>query len=233
GKCDQTCREGPPQDGERTVILRRVGTVGSVGLAYHMPAASHPDWAPLNLLGGIISQSPNGRLHQALVESKLATTASASAGNNHDPGLFTANASTDPDKLEIVKEALIKTIENLGAMPFTTEEVEKAKVRNKRAEEMRQSNAQAMSQALSSAASLGDWRLLFVQRDRISAVTAEDVNRVANTYFKKHNRTVGVYIPEKTPQRLAISPAPAIDTIVKDYKGGSVGAAGEAFDTSP
>ncbi|HKA06904.1 MAG TPA: pitrilysin family protein [Gemmataceae bacterium] len=232
-KLDQTYTEEPPQDGERTVILRRVGTVGSVGLAYHIPAASHPDWAPLNLLGGIISQSPNGRLHQALVESKLATTASARAGNNHDPGLFTANASTDPDKLEIVKEALIKTIENLGAMPFTTEEVEKAKVRNKRAEEMRQSNAQAMSQALSSAASLGDWRLLFVQRDRISAVTAEDVNRVANTYFKKHNRTVGVYIPEKTPQRLAISPAPAIDTIVKDYKGGSVGAAGEAFDTSP
>src|SRR5262245_51168020 len=232
-KLDQTYTEEPAQDGERTVILRRVGTVGSVGLAYHMPAASHPDWAPLNLLGGIISQSPNGRLYHALVESKLATNASARGGNNHDPGLFTANASAEPDKLEVVKETLIKTIENLGETQFTADEVEKAKVRTKRAEEMRQSNAQAMSQALSSAASLGDWRLLFVQRDRIAAVTADDVNRVANTYFKKHNRTVGVYIPEKTPQRLAIAPAPAIDTIVKDYKGGSVGAAGEAFDTSP
>src|SRR5262245_34565682 len=50
-KLDQTYTEEPPQDGERSVILRRVGTVGSVGLAYHMPAASHADWAPLNLLG--------------------------------------------------------------------------------------------------------------------------------------------------------------------------------------
>jgi zinc protease len=232
-KLDQTYTEEPAQDGERTVILRRVGTVGSVGLAYHVPAASHPDWAPLNLLGGIISQSPNGRLYHALVESKLATSASARAGNNHDPGLFTASASAEPEKLDVVKETLIKTIEDLGATPFTAEEVERAKVRNKRAEEMRQSNAQAMSQALSSASSLGDWRLLFIQRDRIAAVTTDDVNRVAKTYFQKHNRTVGIYIPEKQPQRLAISPAPAMDTLVKDYKGGSVGTAGEAFDTSP
>jgi zinc protease len=70
---DQTYTEEPPQDGERTVILRRVGTVGSVGVAYHTPSASHTDWAPLNLLGGILSQSPNGRLYKALVEPKLAT----------------------------------------------------------------------------------------------------------------------------------------------------------------
>jgi zinc protease len=232
-KLDQTYTEEPPQDGERTVTLRRVGTVGSVGLAYHMPAAGHPDWAPLSLLGGIISQSPNGRLYQALVESKLATAASARGANNHDPGLFLASASAEPDKLDAVKETLIDVMENLGAKPFTTEEVERAKVRNKRAEEMRQSNAQAMSQALSSASALGDWRLLFVQRDRIAAATADDVNRVAKTYFQRPNRTVGVYIPEKKPARLAITPAPALDTIVKDYKGGSVGAAGEAFDASP
>ena len=63
-KLDATYTEEPPQDGERTVTLRRVGAVGSVGVAYHVPAASHADWAPLSLLGGIISQSPNGRLLQ-------------------------------------------------------------------------------------------------------------------------------------------------------------------------
>jgi len=232
-KLDPTYTEEPPQDGERTVILRRVGTVGSVGLAYHVPAAAHPDWAPLSLLGGIISQSPNGRLYHALVESKLATGASARAGNNHDPALFTANASAEPDKLETVKEKLIETMENLAATPFTADEVERAKVRNKRNEERLQSNAQAMSQALSSAAALGDWRLLFIQRDRIAAVTADDVNRVARTYFQRPNRTVGIYIPEKQPRRIAIAPAPALDTLVKDYKGGTVGSAGEAFDASP
>src|SRR5207248_2287542 len=94
-------------------------------------------------------------------------------------------------------------------------------------------NSSQMAQALSSASALGDWRLLFIQRDRIAAVTADDVNRVAKTYFQRANRTVGVYIPTKEPERVAISEAPKLDTIVKDYKGGTTIAAGEAFDTSP
>jgi zinc protease len=232
-KLDATYTEEPAQDGERTVTLRRVGAVGSVGLAYHVPAASHADWAPLNLLGGIISQSPNGRLYKALVESKLATNASGRSDNSHDPGLFFASASCEPDKLEAVRDALVNTLESLGDVPFTEDEVNKAKVRNKRNAEMLQSNSQQMSQALSSAASHGDWRLLFIQRDRIAEVTAADVNRVAKAYFQKPNRTVGLYIPAKETTRLAVPNAPSIDLVVKDYKGGAVAEAGEAFDPSP
>src|SRR5712675_2247421 len=58
--------EEPPQDGERAVVLRRVGTVGSVAAAYHIPAAAHDDWAPLSVLAGTVSQQPNGRLYKAL-----------------------------------------------------------------------------------------------------------------------------------------------------------------------
>ena len=207
-KLDATYTEEPPQDGERTVTLRRVGAVGSVGVAYHVPSASHADWAPLSLLGGIISQSPNGRLYKALVESKLATSASARSDNSHDPGLFFASASCPPEKLDAVRDALVKTLESLGDVPFTDDEVNKAKVRSKRNAEMLQSNSQAMAQALSSASSHGDWRLLFIQRDRVAAVTAADVNRVAKTYFQKPNRTVGVYIPAKESTRLAVPNAP-------------------------
>jgi zinc protease len=232
-KLDPTYTEEPPQDGERSVTLRRVGTVASVGVAYHMPAASHADWAALNLLGGIISQSPNGRLHKALVESKLANTANARADNQHDPGLFFASANCAPEALDSVRETLVKTVETLGEVPFTEDEVNKAKIRNKRNAETLQSNASQMSQSLSSSSSHGDWRLLFIQRDQIAAVTAADVNRVAKTYFQKPNRTVGVYIPSNESTRLSVPAAPAIELVVKDYKGGTVGAAGEAFDPSP
>src|SRR5262245_48344097 len=232
-RLDATYTEEPPQDGERTVTLRRVGAVGSVGVAYHVPSASQADWAPLSLLGGIISQAPNGRLYKALVESKLATNASARSDNSHDPGLFFASASCDPEKLDAVRDALVATIESLGDVPFTDDEVNKAKARSKRQAETLQSNSQAMSQALSGSSSHGDWRLLFIQRDRVADVTAADVNRVAKTYLRKPNRTVGVYIPTKEATRLAVPPAPPIDLVVKDYKGGAVGAAGEAFDPSP
>src|SRR5947209_10540468 len=108
-----TYTEEPPQDGERTVVLRRVGTVGSVGVVYHIPAAAHADWAPLSLLAGILSQQPNGRLYKALVESKKAASANAFAGNNHDPGLFTASAQAEPGKLDTVRDTLLQTLEGL------------------------------------------------------------------------------------------------------------------------
>ena len=228
-----TYTEEPPQDGERTVILRRVGSVGTVGVAYHIPAAAHADWAPLSLLAGILSQQPNGRLYQALVESKKATSAGASAGNNHDPALFTASAQAEAGKIDAVRDTLIRTLEGMSGVPFTSAEVDKAKVRSRRFQERLQSNSSAMAQALSSASALGDWRLLFLQRDHIAAVTAEDVNRVARTYFHQPNRTVGIYIPQDRPQRLAIPTAPALDTLVKHYQGGNAAAAGEVFDPTP
>jgi zinc protease len=153
--------------------------------------------------------------------------------NAHDPGLFFASVSCAPEKLDQVRDSLVSTLESLGDVPFTEAEVSLAKVRNKRTAEQLQANAQAMSQALSSASSHGDWRLVFVQRDRVAAVTAADVNRVAKTYFQKPNRTVGVYIPSKESTRLAVPSAPPIDLVVKDYKGGAVAASGEAFDPSP
>ncbi|MFO0798524.1 MAG: pitrilysin family protein [Gemmataceae bacterium] len=232
-KLDATYTEEPPQDGERTVVLRRVGTVGAVAAAYHIPSASHPDWAPLSLLAGIISQSPNGRLHKALVESKLTTGAFARADNAHDPGLFFASAQAEAAQLDAARDTLLKVLESLGDTPFTADEVEKAKLRAKRNSEGLPANASGMAMALSSASALGDWRLLFVQRDRLAAVTADDVNRVAKTYFPKHNRTVGVFIPETEPKRLAVPAAPPVATIVKDFKGGATVAAGEAFDHTP
>ena len=154
--------EEPAQDGERLVSLRRVGKVGSVAVAYHMPSAAHADWAPLSVLAGLLSQQPNGRLYKALVESRKATSASAFAGNNHDPGLFTVSAQPEPGQLDAVRDTLLATLENLAALPFEKAEVDKAKVRSRRSAELRQLDSSAMAQALSSASALGDWRLLFV-----------------------------------------------------------------------
>src|SRR5947209_7716446 len=59
-KLDDTYTEEPPQDGERTVILRRVGKVGIVGAAYHIPSASHPDYSALQVLSTILVSGGGG-----------------------------------------------------------------------------------------------------------------------------------------------------------------------------
>ena len=132
-------------------MLRRVGTVGSVGVAYHIPAAAHPDWAPLSLLGGIISQPPNGRLYKALVESKKATSADRLRRQQPRPRpvhrLGPGRAGPARRRPRHAGEDARKP----GDVPFTEDEVDKAKVRSKRNAEMLQSNSTAMAQALSSA----------------------------------------------------------------------------------
>ena len=232
-KLDAPYTEEPAQDGERFVTLRRVGSVGSVMAAYHMPAASHTDWAPLSVLASVLSESKVGRLDAVLVETKLATNASASADNSYDPGLFTVSAEPTEGNLEKVKETLLHIMDTLGDAAFSEEAVERAKTRSRRRSEQLLSNAQAMSGALSSAAALGDWRLLFLQRDRIASVTYADVNRVAKLYFPAFNRTVGVFIPADAPQRMTVPSVGSIADVVKDYRGGTAVASGEEFDPSP
>ena len=229
-KLDAPYTEEPPQDGERFVSLKRVGAVGCVIAAYHMPAASHQDWAPLNVLASVLSESKIGRLDAILVETKLATSASAGADNSHDPGLFTLFAEPTEGNLETLRQKLLETMDIIGAEPFTEDAVDRAKLRAKRRTDQLLSSASAMSSALSSAAALGDWRLLFLQRDRVAMVTAADVNRVAQTYFPEYNRTVGMFYPTDTPKRMSIPAVNSIADVVKDYTGGTAIESGEAFE---
>ena len=229
----KTYTEEPAQDGERYVELRRVGEIGSAIAAYHIPAASHPDWAPLSILASVLSEDKVGLLEKVLVESKIATSASARSDNAHDPGLFTFSVQPAEDNLEQAKELLLNTIDGLADVDVDSDAVERAKIRSQRSSERLMTDANRMASALSSAASLGDWRLLFVQRDRIQEVTVEDVKRVAQTYFPPHNRTVGTFIPSDSPMRMSIPMVASINDVVKDYKGGEAMASGEVFDPSP
>src|SRR5437867_6076340 len=127
-KLDTTWTEEPPQDGERLVTLRRVGDVGAVEVAYHIPSGPHPDTAALQVLANILSTQPSGRLYKALVETKKAASASAFARGEHDPGLLSADAEVPRDNsMDEVRELLLSTVEQIGTKGVTAEEVNRAK----------------------------------------------------------------------------------------------------------
>ncbi len=86
---------------------------------------------------------------------------------------------------------------------------------------------------LSEWAAAGDWRLFFLNRDRVEKVTAADVNRVAAKYLTRNNRTVGVYYPTAKPERASIPTTPNVAKLLEGYKGHSVLAKGESFEPTP
>src|SRR5438874_8071723 len=127
-KLDNTWTEEPPQDGERQVILRRIGDVGSVELAYHIPAGPHPDMAALQVLANVLSTQPSGRLYKVLVETKKAASASAFARGEHDPGLLMIEAEVREAKgVDEVRDSILSIVEEIGSKGVTTEEVNRAR----------------------------------------------------------------------------------------------------------
>jgi zinc protease len=224
----------PTQEGERSVTLRRVGSVQGIIAAYHIPAALHPDMAPLWVMAQVLGAPQTGRLYKALVDSQKAVAASMSAQDQHDPGVAMAFAQLKPEQsIDDAQQIMLKTIEGLASNPPTQEEVDRAKGRILKNIELTFTNSQSMAIMLAGDVGTGDWRGFFLLRDEVGKVTPADVARVAKTYLKSSNRTLGEFIPTATPDRAEIPTTPDVAARFKDYKGGETIQQGEVFDPTP
>jgi zinc protease len=233
-KLDKTYTEEPPQDGERTVTLRRVGEIGIVAAVYHVPSGGHPDIAALDVLATILSSPPSGRLYKALVETKKATEVSASASNWHDPGVFEVEAEVRKgDSLDAVREILVDVTEKSGSTQFPDDEVNRAKLRLLKQRELAAADTSRIAVQLSDWASQGDWRLYFLNRDQIEKVTPKDVQEVAQRYLRRENRTLGMFIPTDKSEKTEIPETPDLAKVLTGYKGRQETTVGEAFDVAP
>ena len=224
----------PTQDGERSVSLRRVGDVQFALAGYHVPAGADPDFAAIDLIVQILGDTTSGRLHKALVEAKKAAMTFGGDFQLHDPGMafFAAQVRQDAS-LDAARDGVIQTVEGIVQMPPTSEELERARANLLKQIDLDLNSSDRVGLQLSEWIGMGDWRLLFLHRDRLKAATIADVQRAAAKYFKPSNRTVGLFIPTPKPDRSEIPPVPDLAAMLKDYKGSEVVAAGEAFDPTP
>ena len=245
---DQTYTVEPTQDGQRFVELRRVGEGQDLMIAYHGPAAGHPDSAALQVLAGIMSGGggggrggrgggggADGRLTKALVDTKLANSASMNFRGQHDPGLIMLSASLSKDQsLDEVRKRMIETLNDVVKNPPTQQEVERVTTGLLRNLEDSLSDPQSIATgALNQAVADGDWRLMFLQHDRLKDVGPRDVVRVAKAYLKDSNMTVGYYIPDAAPDRTVVPPTPDLDALLKNYKSTVTISHAEVFDPTP
>jgi zinc protease len=225
----------PTQDGERLVTLQRVGDVQALAAAYHVPSGTDPASGAVDILTEILTATPSGRLYKALVETKKATEVGGYFMELHDPGFVLFNAEVRQDQnIDEAKTALVQTLDAAaGSAPITKEEVERARGTILKNVDLMLNNADRVGLNLSEYIGEGDWRLFFLERDRVRKATVEDVQKAAAAYLKPSNRTLGVFIPTAKPDRAEVPPPVLAADVVKDYKGDAAIAAGEAFDPSP
>jgi zinc protease len=226
--------EEPVQDGERQVTLRRVGDTQWLADLYHTVPAAHPDAVAIEAAVAVMTVTPGGRLYQALVEAKKATSVDDFVYNGHDPGfaIFLVNVPNQ-DPIDTAREVMLRTVEGIKARPVSVAELDRVRIKALQSIDDSINNPQRLGIALSQSIAEGDWRLFFLRRDQWRKVTPADVDRVATAYFKPANRTIGAFIPDASPERSPSPPTVDVAAMVKDYKGDAAVAAGETFDATP
>jgi zinc protease len=199
----------PEQKGERRVYVQKVSvTTPNVMLAFHVPETGSPDWRALELMSDILGAGRSSRLRQALIdEQQVATRVFTNLDESFDPGLFVvyavANRGAAADELE---QAMVAELNRLAAGGVTEDEL--TKVKNRRLVDFHRAMATINGKANTIGTYelfYGDYRRLFTAPEEYEQVTTDDIRRVAETYLRKANRTVGVLAAEEDTDDVALT----------------------------
>jgi zinc protease len=166
-------------------------------VAYHIPAYGHPDLHALQVLENLLANGQSSRLYQDLVYQKaIAQDVGTYMSKQINPSLFLMYGTLLPGKQPAaLEEALYAQIERLKSEPVSARELQKAKNQVEASFLFGQQKAEQVANVLGEAATLKDYRLANQVVDHVRSVSAEDVMRVAKTYFTKENRSVVTLIP--------------------------------------
>jgi predicted Zn-dependent peptidase len=197
----------PDQRGERRVEVE-FDAEPTLIIGYHKPSLGHPDDDVFDVIDAVLTDGLTSRLHQKLVrEQRIAASVSSDANypGVRAPNLFIISATPlAPHTTAEVEAAIYDELERLKREPVSSKELEKV-INNLDADMVRtlRSNSGLASQLALYQAVAGDWRYILKSRDKVAAVTAADIQRVAAQYFTKSNRTVGMLVKKGPAKTLA------------------------------
>ena len=190
----------PEQVGERRLVIHKAAELPLLEIAYHVPRTDSPDYYALNILRTILFDGESSRMYLRLVDKdQIALDVSSRLSMAFDPTLLVILAQpkegVDPQSCE---KAIYEELERAKGATVSDRELEKAK--NIRLAQFYKEVETISGRANTIGAYevfFGDYQKFFDAGKNYSAVTKEDVQRVAKSYFGANNRTVGTLMPEK------------------------------------
>jgi zinc protease len=188
--------EEPAQSGERRVIVRRPGELGTVIIAHKVPNGREADQPALDMMDAILSSGKNARLYRALVDQGMALNAGAGTDLHRDLSLHTVYAVLAPGAThDQVEKALMAEINKIAADGVTAAEVARVKQQYIAADAYKRDGTAAIAGEINEWIAVGDWTLYVTFPQKVQQVTPADVQRVARQYFKQDQSTTGWFIP--------------------------------------
>src|SRR5687767_12707842 len=188
----------PPQKQERRVRLEESWPLPAVVVAHHITYDGHPDSYPLHIASKVLSDGQSSRIYKKLVYEKQIALAAFGGGNIiEDPNLFFAVAIVQPNHTpEEAAAALIAELDRLKAEPISDAELQQAKNQFARDYIIGRESNRDKAQTLGHAVVIhDDIKTADGEFDIFMNMTAKDVQRVAQTYFRPENRIVLTIMP--------------------------------------
>jgi zinc protease len=188
--------EEPPQSGERRVLIRRPGELGTVIVAHKVPNGRDADQAPLEMLDAILGSGKNARLYRALVDQGLALHAEAGTDLLRDLSLHSVYAALTPGTShEQAEKALLTEIAKIKTDGVTDAEVGRVKQQYIAEDAYKRDGTAGVASELAEWIGVGDWTLYVTFPQSVQQVTAKDVQRVAKKYLAVDQSTTGWFVP--------------------------------------
>jgi zinc protease len=175
----------------------------AIAMTWLIPPASSADFEPLSLIGAILGRGQSSRLYQSLVyRQQIAQDVSATADLRESTGLVVVTATLASGKTTAaVEKALRSEVRKLIDAKVTAAELEKAKnlvitaALRRRETDLGKGSTIRDAVVYHHDASYANKGL-----DRLQAVTAADVQRVANQYLGA-GRAVLSIVPDGKPDQ--------------------------------
>jgi zinc protease len=201
----------PEQLGERRVTVSREGTTAYLKLGYHAPAITDDDFFPMLVLDAVLTgakginlwasfRTPppqrSARLYRALVDTGLASAVNGGLVPTQHPFLHTISITvTEGTPLAKVEEAALAELERVRVHGVTDGEVTKARNQLRARLVFENDSISNIAHQLGYFETIANWRVFHSLRDRIDAVTAEQVSAAAAARLQAANRTVAWFDP--------------------------------------
>ncbi|HUY15872.1 MAG TPA: pitrilysin family protein [Terriglobia bacterium] len=191
----------PPQTAAHKIKLNLDVALPAVVEGFHMPADGTPDAYPLRLASKILGDGDSSWINRLLVyKTQIALEADSSGNFTEDPNLFfvlaVLNSGHTPAQAEALMDGLLSRLKN---QPVPAKDLDRAKNQILRDFILSRQGVQNRADELGyDAVILKNPDLINTELARFLAVTAEDIQRVAQKYFVASNLTEIEVYPAKT-----------------------------------